>query len=159
MTYNRDVVVRCIKRHYELLVKAAYFDPTEIRYPPEEGWSDEQLAVDVLRVFGRSVTVIDLLRHLPYIKQLDGDNKDEVYFETRHLSYLRDTRPFVSLTAEKCQGKHLWEKLLMPGTEDWPAGCIALTQDIHATWWVVDTTKGLTNLHPDLETTRDLTLP
>ncbi|KAG9251116.1 uncharacterized protein F5Z01DRAFT_294225 [Emericellopsis atlantica] len=37
MAYDRDVVVHCIKRHYELLLKAAYFDPAEVRYPPEEG--------------------------------------------------------------------------------------------------------------------------
>ena len=143
MAYDRDVVVRCIKRHYELLVKAAYFNSTEIRYPPDEGWSDKQLAVDVMRAFGRSEEVIDLLRYLPYIKQFDGDSKDEVYFETQHLSYLRDSWPFKSLTVEKCQGKQLFDKLLMPSPEDWPAGFIALTQDIYATWWIIDTAKGL----------------
>jgi hypothetical protein len=143
MAYDRDVVVRCIKRHYELLVKAAYFDPAEIRHPPDEGWSDEQLAVDILRVFGRSEEVIDLVRHLPYIKQLDGDQKDEVYFESRHLSYLRDTSPFRYLTVKECQGKNLGDKLLMPIVEDWPAGFISLTRDQFATWWLIDTKKGL----------------
>jgi len=143
MAYDRDLVVHCIKRHYELLVKAAYFDSAEVRYPPDEGWSDKQLPVDVLRAFGRSEEVIDLLRHLPYIKQLDGDDKDEVYFETRHLSYLRDTWPFISLTVEECQGKQLSDKLLMPRPADWPAGFISLTRDQHATWWIIDTTKGL----------------
>jgi hypothetical protein len=146
MAYDRDVVVNCIKRHYELLVKAAYFDPAEVRYPPAEGWSDEQLAVDVLRVFGRSEDVIDLLRHLPYIKQLDGDDKDEVYFESRHLSYLRDTSPFKFLTAEECRGRQLWDKLLMPHPAEWPAGLISLTKDVHATWWIIDTAKGLAML-------------
>jgi hypothetical protein len=96
-----------------------------------------------MHAFGRSEEVIDLLRHLPYIKQLDGDSKDEMYFETQHLSYLRDTWPFKSLTVEKCQGKQLFDKLLMPSPEDWPAGSIALTQDIYATWWIIDTAKGL----------------
>jgi hypothetical protein len=143
MAYDQDVVVRCIKRHYELLVKAAYFDSAEILYPPDEGWSDEQLAVDIMRAFSRSERVIDLLRHLPYIKQLDGDSRDEIYFETQHLSYLRNTWPFQSLTVEKCQGKELFDKLLMPTPEDWPAGFIALTKDIYATWWIIDTAKGL----------------
>ena len=143
MAYDRDVVVNCIKRHYELLVKAAYLDPAEVRYPPDEGWSDEQLTVDVLRAFGRSEEVIDLLRHLPYIKQLDGDDRDEVYFETRHLSYLRDTWPFKSLTVEECRGKQLSDKLLMPPPANWPAGFISLTQYQHVTWWIIDTAKGL----------------
>ena len=72
-------------------MKAAYFDPAEVRYPPDEGWSEEQLAINVLRALGRSEEVIDLLRHLPYIKPLDDDDQDEVDFETRHLSYLRGT--------------------------------------------------------------------
>jgi hypothetical protein len=154
MAYDRDVVIRCLKRHYELLVKAAYFDAAEIQYPPDEGWSDEQLAVDIMLTFGRSDEVIDLLRHLPYIKQLDGDCKDEVYFETQHLSYLRETWPFKSLTAEKCQGKTLFDKLLMPGPEDWPAGCVALSQDIYATWWVIDTAKGLAIWHIQIDDQR-----
>lgn len=144
MAYDRDVVVNCIKRHYELLVKAAYFDPAEVRYPPDEGWNDEQLAADVLRAFGRLEEVIDLLRHLPYIKQLDGDDRDEVWFQTRHLSYLRDTWPCKSLTAEYCQGKNLSEKLMMPGPENWPPGFISLTRDQHGTWWIIDTAKGST---------------
>lgn len=143
MAYDRDVVVRCIKRHYELLLKAAYFDPREIQFPPDEGWSDEQLAVDIMRVLGRTEEVIDLLRHLPYIKQLDGGWEDEVYLYTQHLSYMRDTSPFKSSTVEKCQGKTMFDKLLMPGDADWPASFIALSRDTHGTWWIIDTAKGL----------------
>jgi hypothetical protein len=121
-------MVHCIKRHYELLVKAAYFDPAKVRYPPDKGWSDEQLTVDVLRAFGRSGEVIDLLGRLPYIKQLDGEDKDEAYFETQHLSYLHDTWPLESLSVEGYQGKQLFDKLLMPRPADWPAGFISLTR-------------------------------
>ncbi|KAF1847608.1 uncharacterized protein K460DRAFT_426336 [Cucurbitaria berberidis CBS 394.84] len=142
MAYEWDVVVNFIKRHYERLVKAAYFDPAEVRYPPDEGWNDEQLTVHVLRTFGRSEEVVDLLRHLLYIKQLDGDHKDEVYFETQHLSYLCDNLPFISLIVEECQEKLLSEKLLMPRPTDWPAGFISLTRYQHAIWWIIDTAKG-----------------
>lgn len=143
MAFDRDVLVNCIKRHYELLVKAAYLDPAEVRYPPLEGWDDEQLAVDILQVLGRSESVIDLLRHLPFIKQLDGFDEDEVWLSTRHLSYMRDTSPMKGLTAQKCQGKQLFDYLLMPGPEDWPAGFISLTCHQHSIWWIIDTQKGL----------------
>jgi hypothetical protein len=76
----------------------AYFDPAEIRYPSSEGWSDKQLVIDIMRDYGHSKEVIDLLRHLLYVEQLDGDSKDELYFETQHLSYLRDTWPLEYLT-------------------------------------------------------------
>jgi hypothetical protein len=67
MPYDRDVVVNCIKRHYDLLVRMAYLDPDEILHPPPEGWSDEQLVVDTLQKRKRSERVIDLLRHMPYL--------------------------------------------------------------------------------------------
>lgn len=70
MVYDGNAVVLCIKRHYELMVKAAYFDFAEIRYPPGKGWSDEQIAVDIIRACGRSEEVIDLLRHLSHNKKL-----------------------------------------------------------------------------------------
>ncbi|KAH4855048.1 hypothetical protein HBI24_147200 [Parastagonospora nodorum] len=146
MSYDRDVVVNCIKRHYELLVKAAYFDPAEVLYPPDEGWSDEKLAVDVLCAFRRSEDVIDLLRHLPYIKQLDGHDTDEVYLYTQHMSYLREAWPFKSLDPKFCRQKQLADELLMPTAGEWPGEYISLTRDQHATWWVIDTAKGLAML-------------
>jgi hypothetical protein len=141
MAYNRDIVVNCIKRHYDLLVRAAYLDPANIQYPPADGWSDEQLVVDVLRVLGRSDKVIDLLRHLPYIK--DSAENFYIYHETHPMSYLRGTDLVGNLKAEECQGKDLCELLLMPVPADWPAGFISLSHGREGTWWVIDTTKGL----------------
>ncbi|KAG9251117.1 uncharacterized protein F5Z01DRAFT_294228 [Emericellopsis atlantica] len=34
----------------------------------------------------------------------------------------------------------------MPRCEDWPAGFISLTRDQFATWWIIDTAKGI--IHP-----------
>ena len=41
MPYDRHVVVSCIERHYDLLVRMAYLDPDTILRPPPEGWTDE----------------------------------------------------------------------------------------------------------------------
>ncbi|KAI4698221.1 hypothetical protein J4E81_003603 [Alternaria sp. BMP 2799] len=90
MPYNRDVVVSCIERHYDLLVRMAYLDPDTILRPPPEGWTDEQLAVDTLQEWKRSDRVIDLLRHLPYLSKNMGDSKYEVYIVTEACNYLRN---------------------------------------------------------------------
>ncbi|KAI4693516.1 uncharacterized protein J4E88_001889 [Alternaria novae-zelandiae] len=90
MPYDRDVVVSCIERHYDLLVRMAYLDPDTILRPPPEGWSDEQLAVDTLQEWKRSDRVIDLLRHLPYLSKNMGDSKYEVYIVTEACNYLRN---------------------------------------------------------------------
>jgi hypothetical protein len=68
MAYDRDTVVGFLKRHYDLLIQMAYLDAAAIEHPPRSGWSDSQLAVDILRVLGRSKKAIDLVRHLPYLR-------------------------------------------------------------------------------------------
>jgi hypothetical protein len=45
MAYDRNVVVNCITRHYDLLIRMAYLDPAAVRPLPLEGWSDDELAV------------------------------------------------------------------------------------------------------------------
>lgn len=43
MAYDRDVVINCVKQHYEHLVKAAYFNSAKVQYPLDKGWSNELL--------------------------------------------------------------------------------------------------------------------
>lgn len=93
--YDRHVLVSCLKRHYELLVNMGHLHPEAVQWPPESaGWSDSQLNVDALRALGRTESVLDLLRHLPYpaAGPPGSDNEADdatVYYETMTLSYLR----------------------------------------------------------------------
>jgi hypothetical protein len=64
----------------------AYLDPAQIECPPPSGWSDDQLAVDILRGLGRSGKVIDLLQHLPYLRENDDDKN--VRFTQKHRPHL-----------------------------------------------------------------------
>jgi hypothetical protein len=48
MPYNLEVVINCLKRHYDLHICMAYLDSTTVLYPPPEGWDDEELVVDIL---------------------------------------------------------------------------------------------------------------
>ncbi|KAH7084759.1 hypothetical protein BKA63DRAFT_2294 [Paraphoma chrysanthemicola] len=146
MPYDRDVVVQCVKRHYELLIRAAYLDPNALESPPSEGWNDDQLIVDALRALGRSEKVIDLLRHLPYIKPHFDMIRYEVWEETFSINYLREhTRGDDMLTVDNCRrvGRQLGDVLLMPDDADWPPSFVSLTQGSEATWWVIDTDDGI----------------
>ena len=142
MAYDRDVVVNSLKRHYNVLVLMAYLDPAVIEYPPPSGWSDDQLAVEILRALGRSEKVIDLLRHLPYLRESYSDERWQVYPETRATSYLRDVGWFKGQTAESCQGKNMLHLCLMPFDGDCPPGFIPLTYGREATCWIIDTDEG-----------------
>jgi hypothetical protein len=145
MVHNRDVLVNCIKRYYDLLVRAAYLDPNAIETPPPSGWTDEQLEVDILRALGRSEAVIDLLRHMPYIKSDSAPQyhpRYEVWEETVAVNYLRSANRFEGATAEQCKEKTLSEFFLMPVDAEWPAGFISLTEGRDATSWIIDTDEG-----------------
>ncbi|KAF2963741.1 hypothetical protein GQX73_g9832 [Xylaria multiplex] len=142
MPYDRDAIARRLTEYYELLVGMAYLDPSVIQRPPPQGWSDDQLAVDVLRKMNRSDEAIDLLRHIPYIRQDPKDEKWEIYPETRPISYLRDGWLLRGKTAESCAGKRLHHLNMMPFDAEYPAGMISLTFGRDATFWVVDTDAG-----------------
>jgi len=140
MVHNRNVAVNCVKRYYDLLVRAAYLDPNTIETPPPEGWSDEQLPVEILRALGRSEIVINLLRHIPYIRTLPRYEVDE---ETIAINYLRNADRFEGATAESCRGKTVDDFCLMPADADWPASFISLTEGREGTWWIIDTDEGM----------------
>lgn len=144
MAFDRDTTVQCLKRHYDLLVRLAYLPAAVVQNPPPEGWSDDQLAVDILRALGRSETVIDLLRHLPYLRRDVHDERWEVYPETRSISYLTGVDLLRGVTVESCS-KGLGHLLLMPSLEDCPDGFISLTYGRDATCWVLDTDEGKLN--------------
>jgi len=141
MVHKRDILVACIKRHYDLLIRFAYLDPNAILHPPPSGWSDEQLAIDILRSLGRTETVIDLLRHLPYIK-VGYLDRYEIMVETIPINYLRDTKRFRNLTVENCEGKSVHDLYLFLVDANWPASFISLTEGRDGTWWIIDTDEG-----------------
>ncbi|KAI4917814.1 hypothetical protein J4E85_009906 [Alternaria conjuncta] len=139
MPYNRDVVVSCIEKHYDLLVRMAYLDPDTILRPPPEGWTDEQLAVDTLQEWKRSDRVIDLLRHLPYLSKNMGDSKYEVYIVTEACNYLRNYGWLKDADKKKAIRR------MSPCGEgqEIPAGMIPLSQGNEATVWMIDTDQGI----------------
>ena len=65
--YSRDETVKAILAFYQQLTKHPYLDETALKIPPASGW--DNIDQEALRAIGKTDTVIDLLRHLPY---LDG---------------------------------------------------------------------------------------
>lgn len=57
--------------------------------PPTQGWSVEDLVADVLPEFGSSEKFIDLLRNLPYIKDIGTFDSYEALEVTNAIDYLR----------------------------------------------------------------------
>lgn len=136
-TYNPGDVIRGLAEYYQLLSQAAYFPPSTIDVPPPEGWSDAQLDIDLLRTFGRSDTIVDLLRHLPYV-QGNPNGEWQIAPETFAVRYLRG--PHSVSWADDYQ-RARWAPV-MP-MEDLPSHMVALTTGHHgSTAWLLDTSEG-----------------
>ncbi|WPA98275.1 uncharacterized protein RHO25_002887 [Cercospora beticola] len=65
ISYSREATIAAFKEYF-LFLTELYLDPEQIVFPPTEGW--EEITITNLRPLGKTDEVIELLRHLPYIK-------------------------------------------------------------------------------------------
>ncbi|KAH9894696.1 hypothetical protein F4778DRAFT_747921 [Xylariomycetidae sp. FL2044] len=68
ITYSREATVAAVRDYYQFLTKL-YMSPESIIEPPEGGWPN--IMQEVLASDGKTDEVIELLRHLPYIRYDD----------------------------------------------------------------------------------------
>ncbi|KAF9876131.1 hypothetical protein CkaCkLH20_06577 [Colletotrichum karsti] len=148
-TYDRKALTALITRHYALLISTGHIHPSALREPPEpSGWSDADLNVPALRLLGRSETVIDLLRHIPYPQSSDDDDSDDavVCYCTMVQSYLRaDWRPEETFReVPDWHAKPFCDLGLAPFDGAMAPHLIQLTREEAeiGTSWVIDTERG-----------------
>ncbi|KAK2600088.1 hypothetical protein QQS21_005174 [Conoideocrella luteorostrata] len=144
MPYDRDTVVRCMERYYDLLVEMAYIEASDILRPPPTGWTDKQLAMELLAPAGRSETVIDLLKHLPYLRRnrnAGTSNHWQIHEQCRSVSYLHEADFYAEGHPEDADT--FFHEQLMPfdGLVT-PPGMIALASDCRVDVWVLDVDEG-----------------
>tara|TARA_R110002003_G_scaffold325_3_gene18777 strand:- start:497 stop:1291 length:795 start_codon:yes stop_codon:yes gene_type:complete len=72
ITYSRDETVAAVRDYYQFLTKM-YLDEAYVIEPPPDGWAHITTRSSTL---DKSKKVIDLLRHLPYIKCTLNDTVD-----------------------------------------------------------------------------------
>ncbi|TEA10845.1 hypothetical protein C8034_v008445 [Colletotrichum sidae] len=129
-SYDRDEIAHSLAAYYSVLARACYFSPQDIQSPPTEGWSDLELDVDALRALRRSDKVIDLLRHIPYIKPCkSGDEPVQwpVLVRSRAIRYLRDDGDFSDWSARGGEGL---AELANAPLDHTPAGPMDLPPDV-----------------------------
>lgn len=88
MPYNRDEVIASVTDFYKFLTTHLHFYPSELKTPPPVGWP--QINPDRFDYVRKSDTVMDLVRHLPY---LPGGNDAEkwIYDHTVCADYTDET--------------------------------------------------------------------
>ncbi|KAK8137613.1 hypothetical protein PG984_003106 [Apiospora sp. TS-2023a] len=69
--YSRDETISAVREFYTFLSKM-YIDESDILEPPEGGWPH----MENLRCMGKTDEVIELLRHLPYLRNKQPEAED-----------------------------------------------------------------------------------
>ena len=83
-TYSRDQTVRAVTSFYEFLIEL-YLPESCLKQPPPGGWPD--LTSEYLSWLEKTPTVVDLIRHLPYIASEDDSDPHQIYEKTRCNDY------------------------------------------------------------------------
>ncbi|KAK1995662.1 hypothetical protein LX36DRAFT_612090, partial [Colletotrichum falcatum] len=152
---DRDEIAHSLAAYYSVLARACYFSPEDIQSPPTEGWSDLELDVDALRALRRSDKVIDLLRHIPYIKACKSGDKPvqwPILVRSRAIRYLRDDGDFSDWSARGGDGLAELENTPFDqtpaGPMDLPSDVVALSRgygssDFGSPWCIIDCETGI----------------
>lgn len=82
---SREGIIATIRDFYELLIKLPYIEPNALVLPPPEGWSG--VNAEALRSRGKTEEVIELLRHLLYLRAPGNGKKWMVGPDTVEIAY------------------------------------------------------------------------
>lgn len=83
LVYSRDEVVSALTSFYEFLV-GLHLPSSALKYPPPGGWPN--VTPKKLAFLEKNETVVDLLRHIPYIG-LDNNHPFQIYEKTSAVDY------------------------------------------------------------------------
>ena len=129
--YSRDETVAAVSAFYQQIIKHPYLDNSALIVPPASGW--DSLAIDGLKSEGKTDTVIDLLRHLPYLRGEKPHEDILVYYETLAICY-----------AGAEEGSCTW----MDQNNPLPGHCVYLTCNLDREGYslIMDTERGWLHL-------------
>ncbi|RFU26292.1 hypothetical protein B7463_g10055, partial [Scytalidium lignicola] len=78
--YSRDETVNAVLRFYQTVLRHPYLNNNTLIVPPANGWAS-------INIQGENETVLDLLRHLPYLHPEKASEELTIYFETIPICY------------------------------------------------------------------------
>lgn len=82
--YSRNETIRAISAYYESLVEM-YLPEELLLYPPDGGWPE--ITKERFACLKKTDAVIDLLRHLPYIRRDEEGELHEIYEQMTCVDY------------------------------------------------------------------------
>ena len=124
---------------YNFLARLPWLEPSDILEPPARGWPN--ISSDNFAPLHKNDTVIELLKHLPYLRMDGPFERNTLAWSTYPCDYRRDYFQKVE------PGINCWE---IPDTSerdyDFPEWVVALTYGkVHGQYIMLDTTDGIYN--------------
>ncbi|PMD40584.1 hypothetical protein L207DRAFT_633572 [Hyaloscypha variabilis F] len=92
-TYSREEAVAAIRSFYEFFTQTPSLDPSDIEYPPPEGWPE--INAHSMAGLNKTDDVIELLKHLPYTPW-----SVQIAYQTHTIDY---TTPDIQNDIEKAR--------------------------------------------------------
>ncbi|OTA55680.1 hypothetical protein K449DRAFT_452636 [Hypoxylon sp. EC38] len=84
-SYSHDEIIAAVHEFYVAIIKLPYIDPDALVLPPAVGWPG--VREDELRKRGKTDEVVELLRHLPYLRNPGGREKWMLSPDTCEIAY------------------------------------------------------------------------
>lgn len=84
-SYSREEIIGALRDFYELLIKLPYISPDALVVPPKGGWSG--VNAPELRDRRKTEEVIELLRHLPYLRAPSPGKRWMIGPDTIEIAY------------------------------------------------------------------------
>lgn len=145
--YNQEAVIAAVTDFYQFLTKMPYIDASEVLYPPTGGWPN--INEENFAALGKSKKVIQLLKHLPYIKM--AGHEYVVAPDTHPCDYRGKT--FQSGLTKESAGFYI------PVGCDFPPWVVPLTYGKRdGSYLMLDTTDGKFRANADHVSRRPLAL-
>ena len=139
-------IVEPISSFYALLARFPYIPASDILTPPADGWPESDVAN--FRKLGKTDFVVEILKHLPYIRT-DGRDWRLGYDDTKAITYVAVPGAWdgaaLKLAAlnDKAEPEYLWANMIEPYWQRLPPHIVALTNGWqYGAWLLLDTKAG-----------------
>ena len=142
-----QVIVEPISSFYALLSTFPYLPATDILTPPSAGWAPRNIAN--FRKLGKTDLVVEILKHLPYIRTDDNRKWRLGYDDTIPITYVEvpgswdgAEHRLAKLEGQADQG-FLWNSGIEPHGQRLDKHVLALTNgSMYGAWLLLDTEAG-----------------
>lgn len=139
LAYDPEAIKTALSTYYKALSKLPYIEESDVIYPPEGGWSN--ITASNFEPLGKDESTIQLLKHLPYLRNPGKEKGYAISFGTFAIDY--STAPFTEpldvKEAENLSPDLYWQEEKI---KSWVVPLTVSEDNVWGTWWLLDTTDG-----------------